>query len=34
VDILCAGEPPEDTFGTLDEADLDGIVVRIGLARA
>jgi isoleucyl-tRNA synthetase len=34
VDIVCAGEPPEDTFGTLDEADLDGIVVRIGLARA
>jgi isoleucyl-tRNA synthetase len=33
-DIVCAAEPADGAFGALDEADLDGIVVRIGLARA
>jgi isoleucyl-tRNA synthetase len=33
-DIVCAAEPADGAFGALDEANLDGIVVRIGLARA
>jgi isoleucyl-tRNA synthetase len=34
VDLVCATEPAEDEAGALDEVDLDGTIVRIGLARA
>jgi isoleucyl-tRNA synthetase len=34
VNIVCAAEPPDGASGAMDEADLDGIVVRIGLTRA
>jgi isoleucyl-tRNA synthetase len=33
VDIACAAEPPADGFAGLDEVDLDGMVVQIGLER-